>query len=243
MANGFSVSPGGAGASQKFLALAEDAPGMPGRTTVATRSRLSIDDLPRAARNHLVDGSDPKGRQLLGPERFNQAADFLSRHGARLDNGVNDIFPVDISLRALRSLDRSLGYDADKVISSRVKDLVHLNATLDRWLGLPLTDGPFNGPLRKEIRNLVEQRKLEFVKSLARQDSLVNKEPENRPLLKASSDQTQAAYRRQNDLLELMRGQIKSGRADPLALRVQVEQRELGVVLRPVLRQFGRVYP
>ncbi|MCX7229284.1 MAG: hypothetical protein NTW15_09755 [Burkholderiales bacterium] len=80
---------------------------------------------------------------------------------------------------------------------------------------------------------------MEFAKSVAREDWLANKEPQNKPFLKASSMQSQAAYRRQNDLLELLMGQINSGRADPSQLMLQVAKREIQPVLRPVLRMFG----
>ena len=40
-------------------------------------------------------------------------------------------------------------------------------------------------------------------------------------------------------LLELLMGQIKSGRADPSQLMLQVAKREIQPVLPPVLRMFG----
>ena len=161
MSNSFSVSRGGAGASQIFLAQAVGGPGPAAR---AKRPVLSIAQLPLGVRDAVQDRSDPTGRAAIPPWRFTQAAKLLTGRDARVDGGEDDPYFQERA-NDLRPA-KPAGYDPELLASSRIRSLVELDGAFDRWWGLPSPTG-----VKQLVNDLVALRKSEFASSAAKQDS------------------------------------------------------------------------
>ena len=214
--------------------------------------------IPEWLRPEIVDPSDPKGKALIPPWRFEQAAQFLTSRDAPLRGSGDD---HNWTITAYWPALQKLGYKPEAVMSSPVKDLVRLDAAFERWRKLPTPLGPVDRLLDKAVNDLVALRKSEFASAAARREragedlSLTLKQnadvrhtdgslnhyaltrlsnPGTERLMReywqARSDDIEATDRLR-DLSRLLEGQIKTGRVDPWGLMREVPG------LRPVLQQ------